>query len=179
MGTTSVKDLLKQKKETKKALAKTLGFAGGKPLVVIVVEGEIAADVQAEIGAILEAAGHIEACVAVLNDGEPIVKGKMSNVIEVPYNRENRRQVMEAADMAITFDFNDVEEMMLNGVVPISGARKEVSDYDANSEKGNSFIYKTPNRWAVFAALVRALETHKFPYDWANIVRVGVKSVEA
>lgn len=145
----------------------------------MVVEGEIANDLQAEVEAMIEAVGHIEASVLVLNDNEKKGGVKFKNVINIPYDLKNRHKVMQAADMAVAFEFNDVEEMMLSGVVPISGKRKEVSDYDANSEKGNAFIYGSANRWVIFATLVRALETFKFPYDWAHIVRSGVKSVEA
>lgn len=183
MGQLLVQNLIKEKKEAKRVLGQQLGFSGNKPLVVMVVEGEIAKDLQSEVEAMLEAVKHIDANVLVLSDtakkgGEPKKSGA-KNIIEIPYNRENRHKVMQAADMAIAFDFNDVEEMMLSGVVPISGKRKEVSDYDANSEKGNAFVYGATNRWVIFATLVRALETFKFPYDWAHIVRSGVKSVEA
>ena len=85
---------------------------------------------------------------------------------------------MSAADIALIFDFTDVEELLLNGVVPVSPARAEVEDYNPNKETGNSFVYKNKSAWGVFAALVRAIETFKFPYDWKHIVRQAVESVK-
>jgi len=86
--------------------------------------------------------------------------------------------LLEAADMALVFEFSDVEEMLLNGVIPISSLRPEVSDYNPNRETGNGFIFKKESPWAIFAALVRARETFKFPYDWKHIIRQGMSSVK-
>lgn len=180
MGHLQVQNLIKEKKEAKKALGQQLGFSGSKPLVVMVVEGEIAKDLQPEVEAMLEAVGHIEASVLILNDtDENGAHSKFKNVIYLPYDRDNRFKAIQAADMAITFQFNDVEEMMLSGTVPVSCKRKEVSDYDPNNETGNAFVYGSANRWVIFATLVRALETFKFPYDWAHIVRLGAGGMEA
>ena len=99
------------------------------------------------------------------------------NVSFLPYGRANRKILLEASDMALSFKFSDVEEMLLNGTIPISPMRDEIKDYNPNHETGNGFIYQKSDRWCIFAALVRAIETFKFPYDWNNIVREGLRSV--
>ena len=43
---------------------------------------------------------------------------------------------------------------------------------------GNGFVYDNENVWGIFAGVVRALETFKFPYDWKHIVRVGLGSMK-
>ncbi len=64
------------------------------------------------------------------------------------------------------------------GVVPVTTAFEEsIVDYNPNTESGNSFVYKSLNHWEIFAAIVRACETYKFPYDWKFIVRSCMKTV--
>jgi starch synthase len=81
--------------------------------------------------------------------------------------------------MALVFPFSDVEEIMLNGVIPISMNRPGIKDYNPNKETGNGFVYKKEDSWSIFAALVRAVETFKFPYDWKHIVRQGILSEDS
>lgn len=64
-----------------------------------------------------------------------------------------------------------------NGIVPVTSEfNTKIEDYNPNTEKGNSFVFNNFNEWEVFAAVVRALETHKFPYDWKFIKRSCTKS---
>lgn len=75
-------------------------------------------------------------------------------------------------------DENTLRKAWKHGVVPVTkGFIEEVVDYNPNTESGNSFIYKSLNHWEIFAAIVRACETYKFPYDWKFIVRSCTKSV--
>jgi starch synthase len=80
-----------------------------------------------------------------------------------------------ASDMALfTGDPSDTEELthcLRYGVVPVSSAAKTLSDYDPIQETGNAFIFAVPTKWHVFASLVRAMETYKFPFDWRTIQR--------
>lgn len=64
-----------------------------------------------------------------------------------------------------------------NGVVPVAKEfTAKINDYNPNTESGNCFVYKNLNEWEIFAAIVRALETYKFPYDWKFIKRSCMKS---
>ncbi len=94
-----------------------------------------------------------------------------------------------AADIALFLsDASDLPEVKLclaYGVVPIApiptdrttGAVR-LQDYDPVQETGNAFLYETPDSWRFFAALVRALETFKFPFDWRTIQRHCMEAVE-
>ena len=62
------------------------------------------------------------------------------------------------------------------GVVPIAPEVKELDDYNPVQETGNSFLFEQPTVWNAFAALVRAIETYKFPFDWRTIQRHGMES---
>ena len=177
MDTSSVGKLLEQKKEIKKELSKKLSFSRKKPLLGIILDHELSEESEQNIRMFLEAAAVIDTEVIVLADSN-LENLSLPNIIYLPYSRKNRKMILEAIDIALVFDFSDVEEMLLNGVIPISSSREEVADYNPNHETGNGFIYKQENPWCIFAALVRARETFKFPYDWKHIVRQGMGSVK-
>lgn len=46
--------------------------------------------------------------------------------------------------------------------------------FDPIAEQGNGFLYEA-NPWSLFAALVRAAETYRFPYDWKNLMKANRK----
>ena len=99
-------------------------------------------------------------------------------------SRENGRNNPEiekyllAADMAVLFEEHilEIENIMKKGTVIIANKKSPLlQNYHPNNETGNSFTFDSNNPWEIFMALVRALETFKFPYDWDNIVRGLVK----
>jgi hypothetical protein len=61
------------------------------------------------------------------------------------------------------------------GAVPVvfekSAPKAVAAEYNPTDEQGNSFYFRHESAWAIFAALVRATETYRFPYDWQGIVR--------
>lgn len=177
METNCVSKLIQQKKETKKSLSEKYSFSNKKPLLGIFLDKELSKDIESKVHVFLEASQELDIEVVVLADGN-LDSLHLPNVIYLPYNRTNRQTLLEAADMALIFEFTDVEEILLNGVIPISSLRPEVSDYNPNRETGNGFIFKKESPWAIFAALVRARETFKFPYDWKHIIRQGMSSVK-
>lgn len=80
------------------------------------------------------------------------------------------------------FDMAIMEEVTLDGlkllkdhnIVPLA-ERGEVQQFDPVEEKGNAFLFEG-DAWSLFAALVRAAETYRFPYDWKNILKSVQKS---
>ncbi len=174
MSTNSIENLLKRKKATKKLLCERLSIDSSKPLLGVVLDKKLSNEDEQLLKTILEGALHININVVVLTDSNFFDDRKVKHV---KYSRKSRHELLEAADMSLSFPFSDIQEMLLNGTVPISPKRKEISDYDPNSEAGNGFVYKENDYWCMFAALVRALETFKFPYDWNNIVKQGFSSV--
>lgn len=178
MEINSISKLIQQKKETKASISKKYSFSNKKPLLGIFLDKDLSKDVERKTHVFLEASQELDVEVVVLADGN-LDSLHLPNIIYLPYNRINRKTLLEASDIALVFDFSDVEEMLLNGVIPISSLRKEVSDYNPNRETGNGFIFKKDSPWAIFAALVRAQETFKFPYDWKHIIRQGMSSVKS
>lgn len=175
METRSINDLLKIKREAKDALAKSLKLSKNKPLLGIFLDRELTKTMERRLKVILEGIKFLDVEVVILADSD--ADGLKSDKLKIlPYERMNRIKLLQAADMAMIFSFTDIEELLFNGVIPISGSRPEITDYNPNRETGNSFIYKKEEPWSIFAALVRAVETFKFPYDWKHIVRQGVSS---
>jgi hypothetical protein len=87
---------------------------------------------------------------------------------------------LKVAHMVVLLDENlpQLKKAWEAGVVTITSAfDSSITDYNPNTESGNSFVYKNTNEWEIFAAVVRALETYKFPYDWKFIIRSCKSSV--
>jgi len=106
--------------------------------------------------------------------------GKMTWV-----NFENEKQKLKedeyltAADMAVVFEehIKTIAEIMAKGTVVIGHEKSpSLQNYHPNDETGNAFTYATLNPWDIFMAIVRALETFRFSYDWQNIIRGIVKT---
>ncbi len=101
-------------------------------------------------------------------------------------SEDNYDEVFEVADVLITFSDDDetqnsVQKALLNGVIPIVSSdfsHTYIENYNPNLESGNAFVYHRKSVWSVFAALVRAYENYRFPYDWKNICKSAIKSVK-
>lgn len=85
-----------------------------------------------------------------------------------------------AADMALFCSAaEETEELRLclrHGVIPIAPALDMLENYNPNQERGCAFLYESPSPWQCFAALVRALETYRFPFDWRAIQKEAMRN---
>lgn len=68
-----------------------------------------------------------------------------------------------------------LQELAEKKIVPMA-EKGLVQAFDPIAEKGNGFVFEE-NSWSLFAALVRAAETYRFPYDWQNVVKAVGKGV--
>lgn len=85
---------------------------------------------------------------------------------------EERTKMLAAADMALFCaepTQSALEQCLTYGAVPIAPATTHLEDYNPIQETGNAFLFEKANLWNAFAAVVRAVETHKFPFDWRTI----------
>ena len=165
------------KKESKKNLSKELSLSAKRPILAIFLDNEISKSEEKNIMKFLEGVSAIDLEVVILADSNLDVLS-FAHVVALPYSRKNRKKLLEATDMALCFNFTDVEELLLNGIIPISSQSVEVKNYNPTRETGNCFVYKNNDPWCVFASVVRAVETFKFPYDWKHIIRQGRASVK-
>jgi len=64
------------------------------------------------------------------------------------------------------------------GCVPVvratGGLADTVKDYDPRTGEGNGFVFHSYDRWQLFAAVVRAVETYKHRDAWEQLQRRGM-----
>ena len=91
-----------------------------------------------------------------------------------------RRKMYAASDIGLFFaaDGQEVLNCLAYGVVPVSPKQTPLEDYSPVQEAGNAFLAGPVNAWTWFAALVRAVETYKLPYDFRTIQRHAMQTVE-
>ena len=97
----------------------------------------------------------------------------------VPNDRNEIYRMVAAADMSLfladpTEDDATLRECLRYGAVPILPAGSPVEEYDPIQESGHSFMFEDASAWNCFAAIVRALESYRFPYDWRSIQKEGM-----
>ncbi|OIO54146.1 hypothetical protein AUJ46_03960 [Candidatus Peregrinibacteria bacterium CG1_02_54_53] len=99
----------------------------------------------------------------------------------IPNEDDNLRKMLAASDIAFFLaDPDSMPELtscLQYGVVPIAPACKALNDYNPVQETGNAFLAPDETSWLLFASLVRALETFKFPFDWRTIQRHGMETM--
>ncbi len=71
-------------------------------------------------------------------------------------------------------------EAMRYGVVPIvrktGGLADSVIDYDATNQIGTGFVFESFDSYVFYGAIVRALETYKYPKLWEGIQKRAMKA---
>lgn len=108
-----------------------------------------------------------------------LAKDSKHRIAVLPDDEESLRKMLAGSDMALfcSNQYDDVLQAALQyGCVPISEHADFLDNYSPTQESGNSFLYESPTHWQCFAAIVRALETFKFPYDWRTIQRHAIES---
>ncbi|MDD5041350.1 MAG: hypothetical protein PHX87_03710 [Candidatus Peribacteraceae bacterium] len=99
----------------------------------------------------------------------------------IPHDEDHVRKMLAASDIALFLtDPTDMQELhacLQYGVVPVAQESRVLNDYNPVQETGNSFLAAESTPWLIFAALVRSLETFKFPFDWRTIQRHGMEAV--
>jgi hypothetical protein len=128
---------------------------------VFILTGEISDEIQHEhIDALIEGLSHLDV-----------------DVIGADYRDINK--VISDTDIVVMLNANEeiLKLAWSQGIVPVTQAfNPTIKDYNPNTESGNAFIYKNVDKWEIFTAIVRAVETYKFPYDWKFIKRSCLKS---
>lgn len=108
-------------------------------------------------------------------------KDNPGKIAVVPDNNEDIRKIFAAADISFFFSAGEENERLALGALsyaslPIAPASMQhiVEDYNPNQESGSGFVYRQENMWSAFAAIVRAQENFRFPYDWKTIQRSAI-----
>lgn len=102
-----------------------------------------------------------------------IAKEHAHRMAIIPNEERAIRMMFAASDMALFLsdpaDMPELENCLRYGAVPVSPKTALLSNYDPNQESGEAFLYEKLNVWHCFGAVVRALETFRFPFDWRTI----------
>lgn len=100
----------------------------------------------------------------------------------IPNEEVSIRKMFAAADIALFLEdpssMPELPQVLSYGVVPVSPVTKALVDYNPVQEAGNAFLFEEKNMWHCFGAVVRAMETHKFPFDWRTIQKHCMDSIQ-
>ena len=76
--------------------------------------------------------------------------------------------------------FSELLMAMKYGTVPIVPedikTKNIIRPFDPVNEKGNGFLFQKNDVWNIFAAIIRAKENYRFPYDWENVIRACMEN---
>lgn len=95
----------------------------------------------------------------------------------LPDTPESLLRMIHAGDMALfCHDPSKSKECalcLMSATIPIApdSSGSLLHNYDPVQESGNAFLFERVNPWHAFAAIVRACETFKLPFDWRTIQR--------
>lgn len=97
----------------------------------------------------------------------------------IPNDDKAIRKMYAASDMALFLcnpaTMIELSHALAYGAVPLAPSSGKLADYNPNQESGEAFTYDKMTVWHAFGAVVRALETYRFPFDWRTIQKHGME----
>jgi len=101
----------------------------------------------------------------------------------IPNDDKAIGKMYAASDIALFLsnpdDTAELKNVLRYGVIPVApSAAKILQTYNPNQESGNAFLFEKETVWLAFAAVVRSLETYRFPFDWRTIQKHAMESVK-
>lgn len=174
---------VKDKKLNKAALSAELGWKHPTWMTVFVPLSLTDVEGRARFSAFVDAFRDEPANVLVMGEGLKNVK-LSSNVKLVSDDEALFHRALAGADMLIVPGTPQPAFLAQTlawryGAIPVlareCSMNGEADNYDPVLESGNAFLYADGNIWSLHAALVRALETYRLPYDWRGIQRNGME----
>ena len=104
-----------------------------------------------------------------------LAKTHKHRIAVLPDDENSMRKMLAGSDVALFLSEQDedgeLENALRYGALPVSLPQPLLENYNPVQESGNAFVYESQSKWQCFAAVARALETFKFPYDWRTIQR--------
>lgn len=111
-----------------------------------------------------------------------LAKEQGHRIAIIPNEEEMVGKMYAAADMALFLSDPAKQPELINalryGCIPVAPSSPLLENYDQNQESGNAFVYAKIDVWSSFAAVVRALETYRFPFDWRTIQKHCMATAE-
>lgn len=160
----ALKQIIDKKDKAKALLIGEDAATERQPLVCLFFEKETPKDIDSVIdgletlGVRLAIVGHPKGC---------------THEISTTFCNVSEKEALAAADITICFTKENVLISRKNAAVPVAPYMDEsiTINYNPVQEKGNGFYFNKETKWDIFAAIVRALETYQFPYDWQNLIK--------
>ena len=173
---------LAERKENKKALLQMMGKEkdqNTKPLIVVIADLFRSNEEKKLLEQVLCGIKEIEASVLILATKVSCSHALLAIFLQIDINEKNLHQALAAGDIILLPNHCNPEITQAchaYGIVPIAAStQNSMSDYNPVEETGNCFTYQSNSTWSMFAAVVRALETFKLPYDWQRIQKNGME----
>lgn len=178
---------LERKLQNKIALQEAWGWPKEPKRPMLCLPSGMSADLGGEVFTeLLEGILQLDVSLVVLGKGSSEfgatftkLSKAQSHRVRIMKNEEvAQHQLLAASDMALILTDHqeeDIEHCLAYGAVPITLPSLLVEDYNPVQETGNAFLFEEATVWKVFATLVRACETYKFPFDWRTIQRHGME----
>jgi starch synthase len=181
---------LEAKMENKIALQKELGWVAEPKIPLLCLSGGMS-DAQGgkELKEVLQGILPLHCQLLIRGVGSEEF-GKLFTLLEKEYahrikilrdEETLRRKMYAASDLGLFFSSDDEAEIvncLAYGAVPVSPSHPILQDYNPVQESGNAFVAEPHTSWTWFAALVRAHETYKLPYDFRTIQRHCMEAVQ-
>lgn len=181
-------ETLEQKTHNKVALQESLGWpAEPKRAMICIPTGISDALGGALLKEVLPGLMELPISLVILGKGSSsygalltqMAKEQSHKIAIISNDEKSVHTMFAAADMALFLtDAAELPELPIAlryGTIPIAPANKILKNYDPNQENGDAFTFEKRNAWHCFAAVVRALETYRFPFDWKTIQRQGME----
>ncbi len=166
-----------QRKKNQQSLRSGLHIDNDLPVVGIVAQALSKKDIGM-LEQLVEASGSLGMQLVIIADKQSCQVAKKGTIKHMLPTEAHMHLFFGAADILVVPTVVDdamVAACFRYGLVPVvHNDQSLVRDYDPISEEGNAFTYTEYSVWAIFAALVRALETHRLSYDWQRIERNGM-----
>ncbi len=166
-----------QRKKNQQSLRSGLQIDNDLPIVGIVALALSKKDISV-LDQLVHARGSLGMQLVIIADKQSCQVTKKGTIKHMLPTEAHMHLFFGAADILVlptSVDDAMVAACFRYGLVPVvHNDQSLVRDYDPISEEGNAFTYSEYSVWAIFAALVRALETHRLSYDWQRIERNGM-----
>ncbi len=166
-----------QRKKNQTSLREALKLDTTLPIVGVIVSGFSKKQLKL-LEQIVEASLALPLQLVLIGADKELVVAKNSKVKKMVNTPDHIHLFFGAADvLVLPAQSNDalVAACFRYGLIPVvQDDQTLVRDYDPVSEEGNAFSYQENTIWSIYAALIRAMETHRLSYDWQRIQRNGL-----
>lgn len=176
------KRTLNKRKENRKHLVEMLHIENKKaqkPIVLILLSLFVNEQDREFLEQMLEAMRFLDIHVLVLGKKSECEEILLSLFIQREPTEKLVHEALGGADMVLlppSCPTSFVRSVLQYGLTPVAFFEQaDLIDYDPVFEKGNSFLYNYLSPWSAYAAMVRALETYRLPYDWQRIQKNGME----